>query len=75
MSEETKEGSKPEKLNPFSLENSPGITKRGPQGCNLLRVKTLGGAAPKSRIPLQTIGGCQMRWMARKEAEKKTKAS
>lgn len=32
MSEETKEGSKPEKLNPFSLENSPGITKRGPQG-------------------------------------------
>lgn len=32
VSEETKEGSKPEKLNPFSVENRPSITKRGPQG-------------------------------------------
>lgn len=33
VSEETKEGSKPERLNPFSAENRPSsITKRRPQG-------------------------------------------
>lgn len=29
VSEETKEGSKPEKLNPSPVENRPGMTERG----------------------------------------------